>query len=124
MHAGFNAIRNELPFNARARRRLSPSPAAARDLERISEIWRSCRAEVTGEGAWLFGEFSIADVMYAPVALRLVTYGIEMGRIEQEFVEAVLGLDSVQEWCRDAAAETEAIAEVDELRPPPSFSFG
>jgi glutathione S-transferase len=76
MHAGFGALRRELPMNIRARRRVDVSAAAATDIARVCGIWASCRARFPAKGPWLFGAWSIADAMYAPVVTRFVTYGV------------------------------------------------
>ncbi len=76
MHAGFSALRRELPMNIRARRRVAPSAQAWADIERVQAIWASCRARFQAQGPWLFGNWSIADAMYAPVVTRFVTYGV------------------------------------------------
>jgi glutathione S-transferase len=52
------------------------SAAAAADIARVCGIWASCRARFAAEGPWLFGAWSIADAMYAPVVTRFVTYGV------------------------------------------------
>src|SRR3954469_18114683 len=78
MHSGFQALRNSLPLNCRRRTRDFAVPSEARrDIERIARIWRECRARA-GAGDFLFGDFTIADAMYAPVVLRFRTYGIEL----------------------------------------------
>ena len=76
MHAGFAALRNEMPFNCRSRRRVALSPAATQDVQRVQALWADCRARFGAGGPWLFGAFSPADAMFAPVALRFVTYGV------------------------------------------------
>lgn len=77
MHAGFGALRRELPMNIRARRRVGVSAAAQADIARVREIWSACLARFAAHGPWLFGAWSIADAMYAPVVTRFVTYGVE-----------------------------------------------
>ncbi|MBI2567484.1 MAG: glutathione S-transferase family protein [Candidatus Schekmanbacteria bacterium] len=110
MHAGFLALRTELPFNCRARiAGVSISEAAQRDIARIREVWVGCRERFGAGGPWLFGALSIADVMYAPVALRFVTYGVTVGAAEQSWMEAVQVLPAVRKWCQDAEAETEVV---------------
>jgi len=92
MHSGFLAVREELSLNVRARKSRQPSElseAAQTQVARISEIWTACREEHRHHGPWLFGEFSIADVMYAPVALRFVTYQFPLNAEAQEFVHSV-----------------------------------
>ena len=76
MHSGFQALRNECPMNVRARNRRVPlTPELQADVARIDEIWSGCRKEHGNAGGWLFGDFSIADAMFAPVFFRFQTYG-------------------------------------------------
>ena len=77
MHSSFSAMRDALPMNVR---KSSPetetwrAPGVEADIERICEIWTECRAAVpAGGGPFLFGAFSIADAMYAPVCMRIAT---------------------------------------------------
>jgi len=107
MHSGFQTLRNQLPLNCRKRaRNFVPSAEAKRDIDRIAELWRECRAHA-GEGEFLFGAFSIADAMYAPVVLRFRTYGIALGDVERRYADAILALPGVREWL--AAAEAEGL---------------
>ena len=85
MHSGFQALRNECPMNVRARdRRVPLTPELQADLARIDEIWSSCREEFGHAGNWLFGDFSIADAMFAPVVFRFHTYGAALSPASQE----------------------------------------
>jgi len=115
MHSGFLAVREWLPQNLRAHTPIDPATFSD-DLEaqiaRIEEIWTTCYED--SGGPWLFGDFSIADVMYAPVALRFVTYGVSVTPQARRFVDAVQSLPSVQEWIADAVAEKETIPFIDE----------
>jgi glutathione S-transferase len=118
MHSGFLAVRDELPQNLRARCRIDANQlsASCRDqIARIDEIWTDCRQQYQGSGKWLFGGFSIADIMFTPVALRFVTYSIPVSGHAQEFIEAVCGLESVQRWIDAARVETESMSFVDDL---------
>jgi glutathione S-transferase len=120
MHAGFLAIRDELPQNLRARTQRDEaalSPAARSQIARVRSIWTTCRQRFHAAGPWLFGAFSLADVMYVPMALRFVTYGIAVPAPAQSFVEAVTALPSVQEWSAAAAREPEHIDFIDALVP-------
>lgn len=115
MHSGFNALRAEWPMNARARnRRTVMTPGLRADIERIDAIWNDCRARFGGSGAWLFGDYSIADAMYAPVALRFNTYGAEVSDVARAYVTTALEDATLQDWIRAAEAEpwTMARAEV------------
>ena len=123
MHSGFLAVRDELPQNIRARNKLELSQLSAscrNQIERIEELWSQCRNEYGSAGRWLFGELSIADIMFAPVALRFVTYSIPIGDKAQEYVDAVLGLDSIKQWTKAASEESESISFIDELVPAAS----
>lgn len=116
MHAGFQALRSALPMNCR--RRVSgfvADAAAQRDIARVCALWRDCRARFGAAGDFLFGGFSIADAMYAPVALRFVTYGIALDAGARAYVDALLALPALQEWLRDSATETEALPGTDRV---------
>ena len=114
MHAGFPAMRERMPMNIRAMDRVvAIDDALQADIDRIMSIWRECREAVSGSGPWLFGSFSIADVMYVPVALRFHTYGVEMQDVVHNYVETVLHDSDVSEWIAAARDETEVV-EADE----------
>ncbi|MEO8670588.1 MAG: glutathione S-transferase family protein [Tahibacter sp.] len=104
MHSGFSALRNQCPLNCTLRTRVVPDAQSRRDIERITTIWRECRALVT-QGPFLFGTFSIADAMYAPVVLRFVSYGIPVGPVESDYMDAMQALPALQQWQAEAAAE-------------------
>ncbi len=114
MHAGFAALRRELPMNVRAERRgIEPGEAAQADITRVLELWAQLRERFGAHGPFLFGRFSIADAMYAPVVLRFRTYGVDAGRVDSSgarYCAAVLALAPMQRWIADACAETERIA--------------
>lgn len=110
MHAGFNALRGELPFNCRARRSgVTPSPAARADIGRVVEIWETCRAIGANDGPWLLGGFTCADAMFAPVALRFHTYGIALPETAQAYVATVCDDAAVRAWIQAARQETAMI---------------
>jgi glutathione S-transferase len=110
MHSGFGALRAACPMNARATGRQVPmTPPLARDLARIDALWSGCRRDHGGLGSWLFGEFSVADAMYAPVALRLRTYGLPLSSLATRYLETVLGDARLREWVDAARRETQVI---------------
>ena len=110
MHSGFRALREALPMNCRRRVAGFRAPEnAAEDIRRIRQIWRWCRENWGGRGDFLFGDFSIADAMYAPVVSRFHTYGVRTGAVGRAYMDAILGLDAMQEWLRSAAVESEVI---------------
>ena len=109
MHSGFAALRERLPMNCRRRVSGFRAPEdAAEDIRRIRQIWRWCREFWGEDGPFLFGRFSIADAMYAPVVLRFKTYGVRVGAT-QPYADAILNLESLHEWMAAAAEEPEVI---------------
>jgi len=89
MHSGFHALRNALPMNIRARRYVELNPAVQQDIARIDSIWSQQMTEFTpskNQGTWLFGEWSIADMMFAPVVMRFFTYEIEVSQASRAYM--------------------------------------
>lgn len=115
MHSGFMALRNEMPMNCRATRKISLSSQARKDIERINQIW-SEQMEQYPDG-WLFGEWSIADAMYAPVVLRTLTYGIQLSEKATLYQQKVLNSATMQRWLAEASLEKD-IVEEDEAGEP------
>lgn len=116
MHSGFLGIRAELPQNIRARipvARTAFSAATQQEIDRVERMW--AEAYDTYGGPWLFGDFSLADVVYAPVALRFVTYQVPLTDQARRFVNAVQALPSIQTWVADSADESEVLSFIDEL---------
>lgn len=111
MHSGFFAVRNEMPMNCRAKRRVELSAQALREISRIDFLWSSNTKTHADKGPWLFGEFSIADVMYAPVVLRFRTYGIEVSAQSQGYCKVVLNHSAMRLWLKEALLETEVVKE-------------
>ncbi|MFI4868967.1 MAG: glutathione S-transferase family protein [Steroidobacterales bacterium] len=111
MHAGFGALRAQWPMNARATGRRTPMNAELRaDIERIDALWSDCRGRFGGHGPWLFGEYSLADAMYAPVALRFRSYGATLSPPAQAYLDTVLQDAPLQQWLAAAALEPWSIA--------------
>ena len=110
MHAGFAALRAEMPFNCRQRRRVTASAAAVADIARVQALWGECRARFGGGGPWLFGAFGPADAMFAPVALRFLTYGVALDATARAYVETVAADAAVQAWIAAGRLEREVIA--------------
>lgn len=111
MHAGFAALRTEMPMNLRARgRRVTPSAAASADIQRVLAIWTTARERFGSSGGGLFGRFGIADAMYAPVAMRFLTYGVDLPATAAAWVSWLQALPAMAEWQAAALQETEVIA--------------
>ena len=108
MHSGFTNLRNQMPMNVRreipGRAR---TPEVAADVARIETIWNECRSRHGADGPFLFGAFSIADAMYAPVASRFRTYGVALASAGAQYAAAIHALPAMREWIAGAHAETE-----------------
>jgi glutathione S-transferase len=116
MHAGFQALRNECPMNVRARNRLVPqTPELLADIARIDEIWSGCRIDHGAGGEWLFGEFSVADAMFAPIAFRFQTYGAALSVPSQAYLRHVLNDPDVRHWHDAAMKEGHPLPKVDSI---------
>lgn len=106
MHAGFAALRDALTMDVLTV--YEPRPWAddvKKDIARIQDIWRDSRARFGDGGDFLFGDFTIADAMYAPVVTRFKTYAVEMDDTCSAYVETVLALPAMQKWIAEAAEE-------------------
>lgn len=110
MHSGFSYLRDCMPMNCRAMGRKVPIPdELARDIDRVMAIWSECHRRYGEQGGWLFGRFSIADAMYAPVVLRLRTYGINLPESAGFYPHRLLESKAMQEWLAAAECEIEVI---------------
>jgi glutathione S-transferase len=112
MHADFATLRREMPMNIRRSLPGRPrSPALTEDIARVCEIWRDCRARYGSGGPFLFGAFTNADAMYAPVATRFATYGVELHPTCAAYRDAVLDLPAMRTFADAARAEPWTIDE-------------
>ena len=110
MHAGFAALRQHMSMNCRKHLPgKGRTPEVLKDIARIGMLWNDCRARFGEGGPFLFGKFSIADTMYAPVALRFVTYDVEPDPVSAAYVKTITALPAIKQWVADASAETEVI---------------
>ncbi len=106
MHSGFAAIRNACTMNIRRKvEAVSLSAEVAADVARINRLWAQARARFGGGGDFLFGDFGAADIMFAPVVTRFVTYSIPVSRFAERYIEAVTAHPFVQDWIAEANAE-------------------
>jgi glutathione S-transferase len=113
MHAGFGEMRASMSMNIRAKQPgEGATPGALADVTRIDAIWRECLAK--HDGPFLFGEFSIADAMYAPVAMRFNTYSPRLSGEATAYVARITALPAVAAWIDDAMREPHAIAHKDQ----------
>jgi glutathione S-transferase len=113
MHAGFTALRGHAPMNLRASHPGKVDLDAVRlDLHRVEEVWGSLLAR--SGGPYLFGAFTAADAMFAPLATRLRTYELPVSDIAQRYVEAIYALPAFQAW-RTLALQEPWIVDDDEI---------
>jgi glutathione S-transferase len=107
MHSGFTVLRSQWPMNARAEgRKTAPNPERAAEIARIEDLWNDCRTRFGAGGPWLFGEYSVADAMYAPIVLRFRTYGPRLRDTSTAYMATVLADAHLRDWLAGAAAET------------------
>ena len=112
MHSGFVSLRSALPMNLKGHfKDFKIWSKAQSDIERITSIWRECQGAYGGP--WLFGEFSVADAMYAPVATRFQTYDVKLDPVCAAYAKRVLEHPFVMEWIEAAKLEREEIEELE-----------
>lgn len=106
MHAGFAALREQMPMDLIARKPgAGRTPAVAEDIARIQAIWEDCRGRFGQDGPFLFGRPSLADCFYAPVATRFVTYGVVLSPTAAAYRDAIEAWPLFREWAAPAAGE-------------------
>lgn len=111
MHSGFGQLRKHMPMNLRASfPDKGRTPGCARDIQRIVAIWETCRERFGASGELLFGRFTIADAMFAPVVTRFRTYAVSLPPLARRYADAVLALDAVQKWYTGGLAEKEFVS--------------
>jgi len=107
MHSSFQALRRDFPMNIRSSfpgREIGPEAQA--DINRVMAIWRQCRSRFgEGKGDFLFGRFTIADAMYAPVVTRFRTYKIALEREAEAYCATIMAMPAMQEWAQAAKNE-------------------
>jgi glutathione S-transferase len=106
MHSGFAALRQQMPLDVCASRPfLSPSAELNENVARIIAICENCRERYGQGGPFLFGAFSNADAMYAPVVFRFLTYHVDLPEASRQWVETMAALPAMQEWREQSIAE-------------------
>jgi glutathione S-transferase len=115
MHAGFSALRSACPMNLRRPPKPVPmSEEALKDVARIEEIWRGCRAKFGKGGKFLFGRFSIADAMYTPVVTRFDSYAVKVADDTRAYMDTIMKTEAFRAW-REAALKESWIVHADEV---------
>jgi glutathione S-transferase len=108
MHAGFTALRNACPMNLKRPRKPLAGPLSddvKSNVRRIETLWEECRKTNGKGGRFLFGKFSIADAMYAPVVTRFDTYALKVGGGARDYMDAVMDTEAFRAWKADALEE-------------------
>ncbi|MBV6286029.1 glutathione S-transferase [Pseudomonas aegrilactucae] len=106
MHSGFFALRNNMPMDFSRDQALESVPLDVQvDIERIIALWSECRLAAKASGPYLFGELSLADAFFAPVAVRLRTYRVELPAPAAAYVEAIYQWPAFQVWQQAGLAE-------------------
>jgi glutathione S-transferase len=112
MHAGFRELRTRMPMNCRrAPQGVARNAELDADIARVIDIWTQARNDHVASGPYLFGEFGIADAMYAPVVLRFTGYAVELPSTARAYADAMLALPALQAWVADGQRETEVLAQ-------------
>ena len=110
MHSGFPDVRDQLSMDFARRNARCPicaTPPSAQ-LARIIDAWSSALERFGKDGGYLFGGFSVADCMYAPVVSRFVTYGVNVPAIVKAYMDRVMALPSMRDWGADSQKEVDA----------------
>jgi glutathione S-transferase len=109
MHAGFQALRSQCPMDVCLEAPMAEIAAEVQaDIDRIDALWCECRARFGAGGPFLFGRFSVADAMYAPVVTRFATYGLPLSPAAAAYAQAVRALPAMRDWVAEATASLSA----------------
>ncbi|KKO13817.1 MULTISPECIES: glutathione S-transferase family protein [Pseudomonas] len=108
MHSGFFALRGAMPFDLSRDQALESVPLEVQiDIDRIVALWSECRLVAKDSGPFLFGKPSLADVFFAPVAVRLRTYRVEVPAEAAAYIETIYQWPAFQAWQKAGLAERE-----------------
>ncbi|MFM7028507.1 MAG: glutathione S-transferase family protein [Chakrabartia sp.] len=106
MHSGFMPLRRNHPFNLRHIYPAAPlDPEVEADVARLAQLWDQARTRFGQAGPYLFGDFGAADIMFAPVVTRLVTYSIPVPASARSYMGTILAHPFMQQWAAEAAQE-------------------
>jgi glutathione S-transferase len=120
MHGGFAPLRSALPFNlGRHQAPVAMDAAVIADINRMLTLWAEARARFADSGPFLFGTFGAADIAFAPVALRLISYGVALPGFAAAYGDAVNEHPWIVQWRADAAQETWRIDRFEHLESAP-----
>jgi glutathione S-transferase len=91
--------------------------AVMADISRIMELWAQARARYGGDGDFLFGEFGAADIMFAPVVTRFISYSLPVARFAEPYMRAIINHPFMQEWIGGAQEEDWVIERFEQQAP-------
>ncbi len=110
MHSGYRDLRGAMPMNIRSSHPgKGMSPAVQMNIDRIEKLWKEARTRFASGGPFLFGAFSAADAMFAPVTSRFRTYAVKLSPESQRYCDAVLAAPGVRAWVDGAVKEKEFV---------------
>ncbi len=110
MHSEFPVLKQEWPMNCKASCRLTPSVELLDEIARIDAIWSCCRRRFGENGNYLYGRFSIADCMFAPLAVCFEAYGAELSSDANTYMQTLLDNPFVQKWINLGRREKESLS--------------
>jgi glutathione S-transferase len=110
VHSEFPNLKQDWPMNCKASYRLIPSEALANEIARIDAIWSCTRRRYGENGNYMFGRFSIADCMFAPVAVSFEAYGAEISKEANTYLQTLLDNPFVQKWITLGRREKEPLS--------------
>ncbi|NQV70848.1 MAG: glutathione S-transferase family protein [Pseudohongiella sp.] len=110
IHSGFPNLKREWPMNCKASCQLKPADALLNEIARIDAIWSCCRRKFGENGRYLYGRFSIADCMYAPMAICFDAYGAELSSEANAYMQTLLDNPFVQKWITHGRREQEPLS--------------
>jgi len=109
MHSSFMALREQCPMDVRKPHQRDLSPATRADIARIMHLWEQAILLSGSQGRWLYGDFSAADAMFAPVVFRFLSYGVKVSPVVETYLNYVQADPAITEWREAAAAEQRSI---------------
>ena len=108
VHSAMSFLRDAMPVNTRGRFQLTDlSEGVKADIQRVAKIWEDCLSD--SNGPLLFGEFTAADIIFAPIATRFQTYGVELSGVAKAYQERILAHPLVVKWLALGAEEPDVI---------------
>ena len=116
MHSSYASMRGELPMNVRRQTPLQGvSDETTGDIVRILQLWAEARARHGSSGPFLFGTFGAAEIYYAPVVSRFLTYGIGVPGVAQSYMQAIWEHDWMRQWVNASEAEDWVIEQYEQV---------